>query len=359
MVINPKVEMMPTEEKVELILQRFRKNLRWALEKSSFYKKKYNGLDIHAEDIKTLSDIRNLPVTTRDELIQASAFDLLTGPLSQTLRFNRTISGLYRGFTADDIARNIDIAIRPLASNDINKTSTLIICGNYSSQYLLDLHYAAEALGATVLPCNSVDAAIDVVSSELTSFKETTASKDSAQTVVNNQALSRINTAEGKITTLQSTSVTKDKAQSTHTIKTQAIAGGKTAIAGIAIGAMANEITSESQVIVMADKFGVVRDASDGVVKPMLTVVNNQVAVNGDLIADGTILGQHIKANQTITAPVINGGELNINNRFKVDKFGNTTIQSSAGNVGLKITDEKIEVYDAAGRLRVRLGKLS
>ena len=204
-----------------------------------------------------------------------------------------------------------------------------------------------------------IDAAIDVVSSELTEFKETTASKDSAQTIVNNQALSRINSNESSITSLQSTSVTKDKAQSTHTIKTQAIAGGKTAIAGIAIGAMANEITSESQVIVMADKFGVVRDASDGVVKPMLTVVNNQVAVNGDLIADGTILGQHIKANQTITAPVINGGELNINNRFKVDKFGNTTIQSSAGNVGLKITDEKIEVYDAAGRLRVRLGKLS
>ena len=122
---------------------------------------------------------------------------------------------------------------------------------------------------------------------------------------------------------------------------------------------MANEITSESQVIVMADKFGVVRDASDGVVKPMLTVVNNQVAVNGDLIADGTILGQHIKANQTLSAPIINGGSLNINNRFKVDQFGNTTIQSSAGNTGLKITDEKIEVYDAAGRLRVRLGKLS
>lgn len=204
-----------------------------------------------------------------------------------------------------------------------------------------------------------VDAAIDVVSSELTEFKETTASKDQAQTVVNNQALSRINNAEGKITTLQSTSVTKDKAQSTHTIKTQAIAGGKRAIAGIAVGAMANETTSESQVIVMADKFGVVRDASDGVVKPMLTVVNNQVAVNGDLIADGTILGQHIKANQTLSAPIINGGSLNINNRFKVDQFGNTTIQSSAGNTGLKITDEKIDVYDAAGRLRVRLGKLS
>ena len=122
---------------------------------------------------------------------------------------------------------------------------------------------------------------------------------------------------------------------------------------------MANETTAESQVIVMADNFGVVTSAADGVVKPMFSLVNNQAAFNGDLIADGTILGKHIKANQTITAPIINGGELNINNRFKVDKFGNTTIQSSAGSTGLKITDEKIEVYDAAGRLRVRLGKLS
>ena len=171
-------------------------------------------------------------------------------------------------------------------------------------------------------------ASIDIVSSDLTEFKETTASKDSAQTIVNNQALSRINNAESSITSLQSTSVTKDKAQSTHTIKTQAIAGGQRAIAGIAIGAMANETTAESQVIVMADKFGVVKDAGDSTVKPMLTVVNNQVAVNGDLIADGTILGKHIKANQTITAPVINGGSLNINNQFEVDKFGNLTAKS-------------------------------
>ncbi|MDN5619225.1 MAG: phage tail protein [Psychrobacter sp.] len=165
-----------------------------------------------------------------------------------------------------------------------------------------------------------------------------------------------VKSTRASITTLQNTVVTKNQAQSTHTIKTQAIAGGKRALAGIAVGAMANETTAESQVIVMADKFGVVKDAGDSNVKPMLTVVNNQVAVNGDLIADGTILGKHIKANQTLTAPVINGGSLNINNRFKVDRFGNTTIQTSAGNVGLKITDEKIEVYDDSGQIRVRLG---
>ncbi len=148
------------------------------------------------------------------------------------------------------------------------------------------------------------------------------------------------------------------KAQATYTIKTQAIAGGKKAIAGIAVGAMVNERTAESSVIVMADKFGVVKNASDGTVKPMFSVVNNKVAVNGDLIADGTILGKHIRASQTIKAPNIQGGSLNINNRFNVDSYGNVTIQDSSYQQGLKITSEKIEVYDSYGNLRVRIGRL-
>ena len=163
MIINPKIEMMPKTHKDNLIFERFSKNLRWAYEKSAFYRNKYQAAQISINDIKSLTDIKKLPLTTYTELSTVSTFDLLTGPLSLTLRLNKTLSGLYRGFTADDIARNIDIAIRPLASNNINKTTTLIICGNYSSQYLLDLHYAAEALGATVLPCNDLASAIDAI----------------------------------------------------------------------------------------------------------------------------------------------------------------------------------------------------
>ncbi|MBS9778575.1 MAG: DUF1983 domain-containing protein [Gammaproteobacteria bacterium] len=123
-------------------------------------------------------------------------------------------------------------------------------------------------------------------------------------------------------------SISNAKAQSTYTIKTQAIAGNKKAIAGIALGAMANETTAESSVIVMANKFGVVKNASDGTVKPLFTVVGNQTAINGDLIASGSILGKHIKANQTLSAPIINGGSLNINNKFIVDRYGNLTAKS-------------------------------
>lgn len=162
MISNPKIEMMPFEKKKTLILQRFLKTLCWAYEKSPFYQKKYTQAKIFPNDIKSINDISKLPLTTIDELKNINPLDLLTVPLSVTLRLNKTISGLYRGSTADDIARNMDITVRALASNNINKASTILLCGKYSSQYLLDLHYAAEALGATVIPCNDAQAAVEL-----------------------------------------------------------------------------------------------------------------------------------------------------------------------------------------------------
>lgn len=146
----------------------------------------------------------------------------------------------------------------------------------------------------------------------------------------------------------------------THTIRVQSIAGGRTAIAGIALGASASNNNVESSVIVMADKFGVVKNASDGMPVPMLTVIDNKVAVNGDLIANGTVLGRHIKANETINAPRITGGSLDIGGnqgRFTVNNQGAVNI-TSVGSGGLSITNERIEVIDARGVVRVRLGKL-
>lgn len=103
---------------------------------------------------------------------------------------------------------------------------------------------------------------------------------------------------------------TNGKLSATHTIKTQVVAGGRTAIAGIALGASSDGRTAESSVIVMADKFGVVKDAGDGQVKPIFSIVNGSTALSGDLIADGTIVGRHIRANAELSAPNIKGGTI-------------------------------------------------
>ncbi|MFU2088940.1 host specificity protein J [Avibacterium avium] len=195
--------------------------------------------------------------------------------------------------------------------------------------------------------------------SRIEQMQQTLADKEQALSQRLDSVSANVNNANAQISTVSRTvAATEGKVNAIHSIKTQAIAGGRTAIAGIAIGASSDNRTAESSVIVMADKFGVVKNASDGNVVSMLSVVNNRVAVNGDLIADGAILGKHIRANQTLTAPVINGGSLNINERFKVNSLGVVEMRANTENVGLVITNEAISVYDEQGRLRVRIGKL-
>lgn len=151
------------------------------------------------------------------------------------------------------------------------------------------------------------------------------------------------------------------KLSATHTIKTQVIGGGRTAIAGIALGASSDGNTAESSVIVMADKFSVVANANDGNVKPVFSVANGQVGIRGDLLADGSIIGRHIQANQEIRAPRISGGEIDISGNdgiLRVGRTGNFLVRASSQNRGLVMNNDQIIVYDNNGKIRVKIGRL-
>ena len=77
---------------------------------------------------------------------------------------------------------------------------------------------------------------------------------------------------------------------------------------------------------------------------------------SGQLIVDGSITGNKITANTEINAPKIKGGEININNNFVVDQWGNLTVTSATSGGKLQITNNLIKVFDANGTLRVKLG---
>ena len=131
-------------------------------------------------------------------------------------------------------------------------------------------------------------------------------SETSARTEWQRSAESRINRVDGFSARIDEINRTvtdvSGKVSATRTIKTQAIAGGRTAIAGIALGAANSGKDVESSVIVMADKFSVVKNAQDNSPKPILSVVNNQVAINGDLLANGGITAEKMAANSVSTA---------------------------------------------------------
>ena len=68
---------------------------------------------------------------------------------------------------------------------------------------------------------------------------------------------------------------------------------------------------------------------------------------SGQLIVDGTITGDKIKANTSITAPTINGGNINIGNgNFVVDQWGNLNAKSGTfrGTVLAENISGKIDI---------------
>ena len=132
---------------------------------------------------------------------------------------------------------------------------------------------------------------------ELTNYQKATAEKDKAQAQQITALTSSVASAKAEVQTIsQTVADVSGKLSATHTIKTQVISGGKTAIAGISLGAN----KEESSVIVMADKFQVVPNAS-GTPKPIFKVQNGKVVVAGDLIADGEVTASKLATNSVTT----------------------------------------------------------
>lgn len=132
----------------------------------------------------------------------------------------------------------------------------------------------------------TVTAKAESALSGITAVQQAQANSDKANAQQISVLTARVGGAEATVTQMSNTVAgLNGKVSSMHTIRTQAINGGRTAIAGISLGA--NE--KESSVIVMADKFGIVANANDSNVKQVFSVANGQVGIRGDLVVAGSV----------------------------------------------------------------------
>ena len=175
----------------------------------------------------------------------------------------------------------------------------------------LTAHKQAQATAdaAQTAEINAAKSRLGTAESGLETLRQTVATNQSATTTQINSLNSKVGTAEANIRTAQTATTTLNgKVQALHTLKVETVAGGRKAVAGLALGA--DGATGDSQFIVQANKFAI----HDGALRPVfVTVTQNgktQTAISGDLIADGMILGKHLAASQTINAPSISGGTI-------------------------------------------------
>lgn len=152
-----------------------------------------------------------------------------------------------------------------------------------SGTAIKNLEKADQAQAETI---KTVTAKAESALSGITAVRQAQAQSDKANAQQINALTAKVGNAESTVSQVSSAVAgLNGKVSSMHTIKTQAIAGGRTAVAGIALGANQDE----SSVIVMADKFGIVANENDGNVKPVFSVANGQVGIRGDLVVAGSV----------------------------------------------------------------------
>ncbi len=178
---------------------------------------------------------------------------------------------------------------------------------------------ADEALGKA----NTATSNIATIKTELTA----TTSKTNATA---NQVTTIQTTVNGHTSSIQ-TQQTSINGLSAQSVLTLDVNGYVTGVGNYNDG-------KKGSFAVIADEFWIASPDNKSKVRPLVyypssTTINGVTVpsglyLDGNLLATGTITGDKIRANTEINAPVIKGGQININDKFIVDSDGNLTGKS-------------------------------
>ena len=159
---RPELERAEPAERDQHILNKLRHQLRWAWERSPFYRRKWEAAGVSPESLRTLADLSRFPVVRKAELREAQAAhppfgDYLCIEPEAVTRIHGTSGTTGRptvfGIGADDWARIGEAHARVLWAAGLRPADSVLIC-SFFSLYLgsWGALVGAERLGATVFP---------------------------------------------------------------------------------------------------------------------------------------------------------------------------------------------------------------
>lgn len=154
---NKKMETLPRKEIRELQLKRLKETVKKLYENVPFYRNKFKELKIKPTDIKTLEDIRKLPLTTKDDLRNNSPFGMMVTSLDNCIELHAS-SGttgipITVCYTPNDIDVWSEVMARCLSMSGLTKKDIFqnpIPYGTFTGAF--GFHYGAQKVGALVIP---------------------------------------------------------------------------------------------------------------------------------------------------------------------------------------------------------------
>ena len=157
MIYNEEFETLPREVLESLQLKRLQQVLQRVYHMVGFYRKAFDEAGVKPDDIKTLSDIRRLPFTTKEDLKDNYPFGLFAVPMSSVVRLHASSGTTGRstvvGYTKRDIDTWSELMARCFVASGLTKNDILHNAYGYGLfTGGLGAHYGAERLGASVIP---------------------------------------------------------------------------------------------------------------------------------------------------------------------------------------------------------------
>ncbi|MFZ5512842.1 MAG: phenylacetate--CoA ligase PaaK [Pseudomonadota bacterium] len=151
------IEKASRDEIAALQLKRLKWSLAHAYNNVAHYRKKFDELGVHPDDLKELSDLAKFPFTTKQDLRETYPFGMFAVPQERVVRIHASSGTTGKptvvGYTRNDIDTWADLmarSIRAAGGRPGDKVHVAYGYGLFTGG--LGAHYGAERLGCTVIP---------------------------------------------------------------------------------------------------------------------------------------------------------------------------------------------------------------
>ncbi len=153
-------ECLPRPELTKLQLERLISTLKRVGNNVPFYRKKFNEMKLHPEQLTHLEELCSYPFTTKQDLRDNYPYGLFAVPLRDVVRVHSssgtTGTATVVGYSRNDIVTWSDMVARILCSAGVTPDDVIQIAFGYGLfTGGFGLHYGAERLGASVIPISS------------------------------------------------------------------------------------------------------------------------------------------------------------------------------------------------------------
>ncbi|RSD36277.1 MAG: phenylacetate-CoA ligase [Methanohalophilus sp.] len=157
---QPEYETMQKDEMRQLQLKRLKKTAASVYGNVPFYKDKFKALDVCPENINTVDDITNLPITKKSDLRANYPFGLFATPNKDVVRIHASSGTSGKptvvGYTENDIRTWADMMARDLKMVGVGPDDVFQNSLNYGLfTGGLGFHNGAERLGAMTVPAGT------------------------------------------------------------------------------------------------------------------------------------------------------------------------------------------------------------